>query len=101
MAYIVITTYVPYTNVVKVGEKWNDVVKGKRIDGVLSVKTYIGAHKRGYKSVLFHEIEQGKLEGAMAGILANVMQFTTVEGFSYEMELMVSQSEAAGLPQES
>ena len=101
MPYIVITTYTPYNNVAKVGEKWDEVVKGKRIDGVLSVKTLIGAHKKGYKSVLLHEIEQGKLEDAMGGILANVLQFTTIEGFTYEMEIMASQGEALQIQQES
>ncbi|MHA2123345.1 MAG: hypothetical protein ACW990_19275, partial [Promethearchaeota archaeon] len=62
-------------------------------DFIKSNQMWMAPRKKGMKSVTYNEIEQGKLEEALA-YLANFMGgFNVIEGYGYKFDIMVSQQE--------
>ena len=85
----------PYTKAQELGKVWTDVVQGKRLSSVKKVMTFYSPDERGFKSIIYHEIEQGKLEEALTEIQNRCAAFTVIDGWSYTLELQASYKEMA------
>jgi hypothetical protein len=93
MTHIVVTSWWPYSKGEEVTNKWNETIA--RFQAVVkSFKYFFKPVKKGVRAMGFFEIEQGKLEEAMATIYNLAMEFTTIEGYTFEMDTQLSLEEA-------
>ena len=94
MVYVVITAWWPLNKGQESAEVYNKQLQdlGPN-DFIKSNPMWMAPCKKGFKSVTYHEIEQGKLEEALLYLTNFMSGFNIIEGYGYKFDLMVSQQE--------
>lgn len=93
MTHIVITSWWAYSKQEEVTNKWNETIS--RFQAVVkSFKYFFKPVKKGTQAMGFFEIEQGKFEEAFTTLYTLAMEFTAIEGYTFEMDTQMSLEEA-------
>ncbi|MFX0009789.1 MAG: hypothetical protein ACFE9R_05695 [Candidatus Hermodarchaeota archaeon] len=94
MVHIVITSWYPYGKNEAVTAKWNENLQ-KFNEAAKSFKYFFKSVKEGVRATGYFKIEDEaeKFRTSWATLTALVMEFTAIEGFSFEMDVQYSMEE--------
>ena len=100
MVYVVITSWWPLNKGQEVSDVYNKQVQelGTQ-DFIKSTPMWMKPCKKGLKSVTYNEIEEGKLEEAIQWLGTFMAGFSTIDGYGYKYDIMLSQQEALAAQQ--
>ncbi|MFX1344610.1 MAG: hypothetical protein ACFFAI_05860 [Promethearchaeota archaeon] len=101
MVYVVITAWWPFTKQQEVSDAYNkQIQESGGSDAIKSTPMWLKPCKKGWKSVTYNEIEQGKLEEALTYLSTFMTAFGSIEGYGFKFDLMVSQQEVIASTQQ-
>lgn len=95
MVSIVITSWWPLNKQQEVSDAYNKQLQEQPAPEYLkSARMWLKPCKKGWKSVTYNEVEQGKLEDGLNYLSIFMGAFVQIEGYGFKFDLMVSQQEA-------
>ncbi|MHA2400973.1 MAG: hypothetical protein ACXADU_19060 [Promethearchaeota archaeon] len=95
MVYVVITAWWPLDKQQDVSNAYNKQLQDQPTpDYIKSAQMWLKPCKKGWKSVTYNEVEQGKLEEGLLYLATFMNAFISIKGYGYKFDLMVSQQEA-------
>ncbi|MHA1931093.1 MAG: hypothetical protein ACW96X_01050 [Promethearchaeota archaeon] len=93
MTHIVVTSWWPYSKTEEVTSKWNEILP-RFTASAKSVKYFFKPVKKGVRAMGFFEIEEGKFEDSYTALYTLAMEFTEIDGYTFEMDTQLSLEEA-------
>jgi len=99
MVYIMITTWNLASKVAEVGKKFLEVRKTPLDRSIMKRVVPMGVRmlKDGIRNVAIYDVKPGKTEEALGEMTKRMLTFSEIEGFEFEMEVLMSGTEAMPL----
>lgn len=94
-----LTSWCPTSKAEEVGKKYLEVRKTPIDRSIMKrvVAMAMRMIKEGIRNTAIYDVKPGKVEEALADMTKRMLAFSVIEGYEYEMEVLISGTEAMPL----